>query len=229
MEDIHINSNSLALTRLLQLTAPTLPVGAYAYSQGLESAVEVGYLGDVGAAGEWITGILTEGICRTDLPMLLRMFNAWRAGDDNQLQAANEELLALRETRELWQEDLQMGRALARLLDSLEVTGKGLIKGPSFVSQFARAGAYWDIEEHDLLTGFAWSWLENQVSVATKLVPLGQTEAQALLMQISAEIPLLVTGVQESVQADHAPGQSLPGLAILSCQHEVQESRLFRS
>ena len=217
------------LTRLLQLTSPALPVGAYAYSQGLETAVDGQFIDDANSTKVWIEGILMESLARLDLPAISLFHEAWRNESHERLNALNDRILALRETRELWQEDKQMGQSLARVLDGLGVDGAKVVDTPTFISQFARAGYYWDIPLDELTTGFVWSWLENQVSIATKLIPLGQSDSQAVLFDLGESVDNLVTSVINNPISDDELGQSLPGLAILSCQHEIQHSRLFRS
>ncbi|VAW93901.1 Urease accessory protein UreF, partial [hydrothermal vent metagenome] len=89
------------------------------------------------------------------------------------------------------------------------------------------AAQRWQISLEDLLVGYTWSWLENAVAAAIKLVPLGQTEGQSLLYRFSAEIN---TAVEHALALnDDAIGASTPALAIASSLHETQYSRLFRS
>ena len=125
-----------------------------------------------------------------------------------------------------------MGRSLNKLLVALDLSPP-VLEVPSFVTQFAFAGVAWGISLEDLMIGFCFSWLENQVSVATKIVPLGQSAAQRLLAELSVEIEQAVSTLQPlALDADSKKwnfGQSLPGLAILSSRHETQESRLYRS
>jgi len=75
--------------------------------------------------------------------------------------------------------------------------------------------------------GFVWSWLENQVAAATKLVPLGQSHAQILLGEMQLVIPEAIEFSQ--TLDEFTLGGSLPALAIASSLHETQYSRLFRS
>lgn len=221
---------SPSLLHLLHLVSPALPVGAYAYSQGQEYAVELGYLKDAKTAGQWIEGVMQHSLGRLDLPVLLRLAEAWQQDSTDAVNYWNQFLQASRETAEFELEDQQMGRALMRLLASIEVPGA--LAWPrqqpaSFATAFSLAGHHWQIGTDDLLQGFCWSWLENQVAAATKLVPLGQTEAQQLLVS-------LVDSVQHCCQqakllADDELGAGLPALALISAQHETQYSRLFRS
>jgi urease accessory protein len=97
----------------------------------------------------------------------------------------------------------------------------------SYVAMFACACTAWKISPEDALQGLLWSWCENQVAAAIKLVPLGQTTGQQLLSDLQIQIPDCVqTGLALS---DDEIGFTLPGLGIASAQHEAQYSRLFRS
>jgi len=217
-----------AWLRLLQLCSVNLPVGGFAFSQGLEAAVEQGWVTDLAQTRVWLHQQLRGGIARLDLPLLLRQQTDARAAHWRGFAERNEELLASRETRELHLTDTATGNALVRLLRNLEVTLPPESSGDySFVSAFALAAAHWGIEPSRACTGYAWVWLENQVMAAAKLVPLGQTQAQQLLGELQPALLAcceLASGLEE---ADI--GNSLPALAIVSSWHETQYSRLFRS
>ncbi len=123
-----------------------------------------------------------------------------------------------------------MGRALLRLLlaeDICQAVGWPNAEIPCFATMFALAGSSYDIVVELLLQGFTWSWMEIQVGIATKIIPLGQTTAQRILRQLIT----LVDRVCELAGRleDDEIGFSMPGLAILSSNHEQQSSRLFRS
>jgi len=217
------------LLALMHLVSPALPIGAYAYSQAQEYAVDSGWLKEDGALAEWIEGLLRVSVGRLDLPVLSRMYQAWSSDDLTAVDHWNDFIRAARETRELLLEDEQLGIALQRLLVSLELDGASqMLNAPvSYVTQFALAGVRWKIERVDLMQGFAWSWLENQIAAATKLVPLGQTAAQKLLVDIMPCIPGVCRHAEQL--GDGELGVGLPALAIASSRHEAQYSRLFRS
>ena len=216
-----------SLLRLMQLCSQTLPVGAYAYSQAQEYAIATDVVNDAASAELWIMGVFTDGLGRLDLPALALAYRAvenknWTALDD-----LNEYLQASRETRELLLEDIEMGRSMQRLLKSLQLYN-GVTSRPSFVTQFACAGVCCSIDLQDLMTGFSYSWLENQVMVASKSVPIGQSESQKILYKLGDSVPVTVAKALElAEEADF--GTSLHGLAILSARHEVMEARLYRS
>ncbi len=199
---------TISLVRLLQLASPTLPVGAYSYSQGLEAAIDAGIVTDAASAERWIADVLEFSVARSDVPLLWRMLH----GED-----CNQEFIASRETAELRAETLQMGHSLSRLLCSLGIDAR---EG-AFPTVYAIAARAWSIEPRDALVGYLWGWLENQVMAAVKAVPLGQTDGQKILMTLGSRL--------EALDPQAAFSNFAPGLALLSSRHEVQYSRLFRS
>jgi len=220
----------LALVRLLQLASPALPIGLYSYSQGMERAVEDGWIRNRGQAGEWIGGLLAQSQARIDAPLLIRLHRAWMDGDDAALARWSKQLQSLRETAELRAEDRQGGQALARLLTGIEVSrAQPWIVRPdaTLATSFSLAAANWDIPELETAIGYLWSWLENQVLCAVKLVPLGQADGQRLLTELGEGIPELAKRALEL--DDEEIGGNAFGLALSSSRHEVQYSRLFRS
>lgn len=202
------------LARLLQLASPTLPVGAYSYSQGLEAAVEAGIVGDAASAQRWIADVLEFSVARMEAPLLWRMMH----GED-----LNEIFIASRETAELRAETLQMGHSLCCLLKALGVDApRGEV---AFPSAYALAARKWNLEPRAALLGYLWSWLENQVMAAVKTVPLGQTAGQKILFSLGEELDRVVDEAATRVEFLNFA----PGLALLSARHETQYSRLFRS
>ncbi len=159
--------------------------------------------------------------------MLLRVHRAWTLGDATAVAKLSRELEARRDTAELRFEDMAMGGALTQLLAKL---GESLPSGAPrlpFASAFAVACANWRIPEKDACAGFAWAWCESQIAAAVKLVPLGHTAGQRLLLALGAEIGAAVAA--GAALDDDDIGVTLPGLAIASALHETQYTRLFRS
>lgn len=222
--------SSLALLHMFHLSSPALPVGAYAYSQGLEYAIDSGQLKTAADVADWLRGVLHHGFGKLDLPVLMAAYRAWQHNDFLAVNEWNFFLRACRETSELLLEDEQLGVALQRLLLDLEAPASAintLNAKPTFAIMFALAGQHWKIPLTDLMHSFAYSWLENQVAAATKILPLGQTAAQKLLLQILPEIPNAIAAAQ--TLPVEAIGASLPGQVMASSSHEYQYSRLFRS
>lgn len=228
-----MNPMDTRLVRLLQLVSPTLPVGAYSYSQGLESAVEAGVVRDAAGAQAWIDDLLEYSIARMEAPTLARLMESWSAGDDAAAERWNALFLAGRETAELRAETLQMGYSLRKLLVELEGTDEEArarlagLEEMSFPAAFAFAVAHWQIPAQPALVAYLWAWLENQVMAAIKLVPLGQTDGQRILLGLGARLPAVAE--RAAALSDDEIGSFAPQLAILSSRHETQYSRLFRS
>jgi urease accessory protein len=216
------------LVRLLQLASPALPVGAFSYSQGLEAAVEAGLVHDRASAEAWIGDCLSLTIACMEAPVLARLIDAWRADGADQVNEWNEFFLASRETAELRAETAQMGYSLAKLLTELgEGNPAASLATIAFPTAFAYAVSRWQIESEPALIAYLWSWLENQVIAAVKAVPLGQTDAQRLLIALGDLLPAQAAAALQRDDDDLC--NFAPGLAILSAQHETQYSRLFRS
>jgi urease accessory protein len=225
-----IGSSELTLLRLLQLASPTLPVGAYAYSQGLEWAVEAGWVSDAESLAAWLDEQLTHAFGGVDLPLFFRLHAAALAGDQAGLEAWSAELLALRETQELLADDCERGRALFRLLRDLGVAAAeswAVRPAVPFATAMAVAAIAWEVPLAPAAQAFAWGWLENQVLAGVKLVPLGQVSGQRLLLELARRIPAVCE--QALRRADDEIGGSLPIVALASSLHETQYTRLFRS
>jgi len=229
-ESISPSLSPLALSRLLQLASPMLPVGAYSYSQGLESAIETGYVRDAATASQWIADVLTLYLGRFELPLLCRMCEALSNGEDPELW--NAVYCAGRDTAEGRAETLQMGYSLMRLLRDLDsaaaVTPTDMATPHiSFPLAFAKAAVAWKIPADTCVQAYAWSWLENQVAAAMKAIPIGQVAGQRILLAIGAMIPDVVACA--TILPENDISNFAPGLTLAACRHEVQYSRLFRS
>jgi urease accessory protein len=219
------------LARLLQLASPTLPVGAYTYSQGLEWAVEAGTVTNETTALIWIGDQLEWNLGRFEAPLLVRMMSAWKsATSDSDLDAR---YLASRETAELRAETLQMGYSLRRLLGELDELPNDFLAtlavppAPTFAYVWSGVATVWEIPPQEALTAWLWSWAENQVMAALKAVPLGQAAGQRILLEIGRRIPDVVE--QALMMQDDDTSNFAPGFAIACARHETQYSRLFRS
>lgn len=220
--------NDLALLQLMRLVSPSLPIGGFAWSQGLEYAIDSGVLTDARKIGDWIEGVMQYNLAHLDLPLIIRLHRAVATSDRQALAHWNAVTLASRETHELHEEDTQLGAALYRLLTSMERPLIGANLNPaSLLTAFAEAGAGHHIPGETCALGWLWSWLENQVTVASKALPLGQTDVQRILQRLLPALPVCVTIA--TGLGDDELGASFPGFAITSAKHETQYSRLFRS
>jgi urease accessory protein len=225
-------ASSLALVRLLRLASPALPVGAFGYSQGLETAIRLGWVSDEASLERWVTDVLTFNLSSFEAVMLARLHAAWAAREAIAVHDLNERVLAARESAELRAEAVQMGSALRTLFDStaeFEPAWIASLRGidrPAFATAFAFAAAAWRIDVEDMTAGYLFAWTENQVSAAMKSMRLGHIAGQRILSHVALAI---ATCVRRSRQPSAALSNFTPALAIASSMHETQNSRVFRS
>lgn len=223
--------NEPALLRLLQLVSPALPVGAYSYSEGLEVLIEQGRICDRNTLQNWLSQELRDGSIRVETAILWRAYHCLAQADLTGLQAWNQWLSATRETRELRQQNWQMGQSLCRLLAELlpalrpELAMIGL--PCNFAIAFALASHAESIPPETALLGYLYSWSANLISAGVRLIPLGQTEGQQI--QRSLQACLLPTAQEISQLSDEDLGSCSWGLSLASMTHETQYTRLFRS
>lgn len=219
--------NVQALLSLLHLSSSSLPIGAFAYSQGLETAVDLEWVTDEASLQQWLEPLLNHAQSNLEVPLLIRCYRAWQDNDITALNHWQAVLLANRETAELVQEEVMLGQTFFRLLTSIDVPLPPEAKGMSYLPLFAKACQHFGIAPEQAVTGWLWSWLENQITAACKTVPLGQTSAQRVLLALMPHIEqALLKGIAVE---DEAIGLTLPNFAMACAWHETQYSRLFRS
>jgi urease accessory protein len=216
-----------SLLHLLWLASPTLPVGAFSYSEGLEAAVDGGLVHDEATCATWLLNQLELVQARAELPLLAAAYRAAVAQDGDALQRLNAWVLATRESSEMLQQTQQMGRSLMAWMLSLQLDTALLkpLQPPTWPVAYAVVGAARATPLPDLLQAAAFGWAENLVMAAVRGVPLGQSAGQRLLAALVLAIP---QAVQDALAAAE-PIAFAPLLGITSCRHETQYSRLFRS
>jgi urease accessory protein len=226
--------------RLLQLASSTLPVGAYTYSEGLECLVESESINSAALLQDWIIQELTYGSVRIESGIMLRAHLSALQANEIKLLSWNAWWSAARETEELRLQSWQMGRSLLRLFLNLEepfpTAGINktwptlqilLERECNFAIAFGIVAAAWQIEPINTLLGYLQSWATNLIAAGIKLIPLGQTAGQQMLLNLQ---PMIEGAVQEIQQLpDDALESCGWGLSLASMAHETQYSRLFRS
>ena len=218
---------------LLRLASPQLPIGGYSYSQGLEMAVDNGRVNNPDSARRWISDQLLLNLARFEAPLLLAHCQAAAEENWGELQHICETHRASRETRELHLESRQMGYSLQQLLNGLpelDAPARSFLEQcaePHLALGWALAARAWGISPQDALAAWLWSWLENQLAVLMKTLPLGQQAAQRLTSEL---LPLLQQAQQDAthIKPEHI-GSAAFGLSLTCMAHERQYSRLFRS
>jgi urease accessory protein len=221
---------SLPFLRLCQLVSPALPVGAYHFSQGLEYAVHANWVRDESTAHDWINGIAHHAVGYLDVPVLVRLHDAWRTSDALEVRRWSRFLIASRETLELRAEERHMGKALAKVLVELDIEGARewiASDDTSYAAMFALAATQWSIDRESTAQAYLWAWSENQVLAALKLLPIGQSSGQRILNRMIPSIPDIVDHALTLDDEDIGIATPLHGMS--SAWHETQYSRLFRS
>ena len=223
-----------ALLQLMWLASPALPVGGFSYSEVLEAAVDAGLVQGEAQAGAWLLDQLHLSLARSDMAVVSKAFKAWQRNDLAAVTELNDWVSATRETSELRQQTEQMGRSMVEWLknrsaptDPRVAQAQTLAPAPTWPVAFALATAQTGAPLREALLSFAFGWAENMVQAALKAVPLGQRAGQRILAALMAEIPAAVD--RAAALMDGERQAFTPMLAILSAQHEMQYSRLFRS
>ncbi|KAM3105596.1 urease accessory protein UreF [Phormidesmis sp. 146-33] len=223
-----------ALLRLLQLASSTLPVGAYSYSEGVEAIVQSGKIESAESLEHWLRQELRYGAVRLEAAVMVRA--ARSLSDPATVLYWNRWLSAVRETEELRSQSWQMGRSLRCLFqdlqpDSLLLTPHASLLSPSencnFAIAFGIVSASWEIDERSAVLGYLHSWATNLISAGVKLIPLGQTAGQRLLLGLGEAIERSTQEIL-TLQDDDLSTCGW-GLSLASMAHETLYSRLFRS
>jgi urease accessory protein len=225
------------LLGLLQMASPALPIGAFSYSQGLEQAHAQGWVHNEEAATEWIS---SQWQCSFAPRELFALRQAFQTSDLESLLAINTEFLASRDAAEMRSETLQTGNSLMKWLKAM---------APNFVLDMAEQSLIKTLQSHKLtapvafsvcakaqqlplnaaLLAWSWSWLENQVQACVKIVPLGQTAGQRMLLALR---PLLLANDAVENLSENAMGEPWafsPLASIAAMRHERLYTRIFRS
>jgi urease accessory protein len=228
-------TNPDELCRALHLASPALPIGSFSYSQGLETAVELGLIRNEEDAFTWISDGLTEIVGRCEAPLVVFIHRACHLEPPtdafSEILYWNCWFLASRESMELRRETEQMGWSLLQLAHALQwitpAARANEIEPVAFPTAFALSASGLALTETATLTAFGFSWLETQVAAAVKLVPLGQTAGHRILNRCRTIVPTVVHAAAKTMPEDISSWA--PMLGILSARHENQYSRLFRS
>ncbi|MBE9039637.1 urease accessory protein UreF [Oscillatoriales cyanobacterium LEGE 11467] len=224
-------TRDFSLLYLLQLASPALPVGAYSYSEGLETLIERQTLTNADALEDWLERELHLGAIRLEAAVMVRGYRTETAGDHSSLAYWNQWLSAAKETEELRNQSWQMGRALSQLAVALHPTVDATLSASGTPCNFAIAfgiiAAGWQLDERSVLLAYLQSWATNAIGVGVKLIPLGQTIGQQLLVRLYPAIDTAATEILALEDDDLASCGW--GLALASMAHETLYSRLFRS
>ena len=219
------------LYRLMTWLSPSYPVGAYAFSHGLENAVERNFVHDRETALEWIRDLVLHGNGRADLVFLKE---AWEArGDTTALTDLARYAVAFQTTSELRTESVAQGRAFAEVsrnawqTSELETVLDAVAEAPAYPVVVGAVAAAHGVARESTMLAFAHAFAANLVSAAVRLVPLGQTDGQRMTEALEGDITAAVSDA--STLTRHTVSNATIYSDICSMNHETQYTRLFRS
>ena len=209
------------------LVSPNLPIGAFSYSEALESAVENKIVTDCDSFYKWLIHNLKRSLAYFELPVLRHLYES---NNVDEFSFWTQRAIAMRNTLELRKEEDDKGKAFVRLISSLLLTDNKEfleVARRSYLSAFSLYAKSDDLSLEMMLQCYLFSYIESQCIAAVKLVPLGQTDAWKCIKNashLSDEI------IEKSLTVkDDEIGAGLVNLSILSVKHETQYSRIFRS
>jgi urease accessory protein len=226
-------AEAAALYRLMTWLSPSFPVGAFSYSSGIEWAVEAGDIRDAATLTDWLAAMLSDGSGFCDAVFLARTHQAAEAGDDRGLREIAELAAAFVPSRERQLETSTQGRAFVETaraawscaaLDHALARCSGTIVYPVAVGLVSAAH---EIPLAPTLHAFLHALVSNWISAAARLIPLGQTDGQRVLVALEAVVSETARGAMSATLDDLGSATFRADLASL--RHETQYTRLFRS
>jgi urease accessory protein len=228
--------NSAQLLSLLQLSDPTLPIGGFSHSAGLETYVQYGIVKDKNSAGDFIRAQLAENISYTDAAFVSLAFDAAEAGNAKAVQQLDEECHAVKLPREMRQMSQKLGLRLLKIFSPLcenafaAAYKKTIENGEAnghYPLVFGIYAAAMKMAKKEALTAFFYNAAAGMVTNSVKLVPLGQLDGQAILFSLHPLIEKLVNGAMSPDR--NKIGLCCTGFDIRCMQHEQLYSRLYMS
>jgi urease accessory protein len=213
---------SAALLRLLQLSDPALPIGAYAHSGGLETYVQEGVVCDRVSAEKFVRDMLNTNLFYTDGALAALAHQAMVDGRMPDVMELDRLCEAVKVPKEIREGSRKLGGRLLKIF--------GAIEGPAprhYSVAFGYCAALLGIGLREMLTGFYYNAAAGMVTNCVKLIPMGQQDGQELLFSLQ---PLILELTEKSLEPDRELiGLCCTGLDIRCMQHERLYSRLYMS
>jgi urease accessory protein len=209
------------LLQLLAFMSPAFPVGSFAYSHGLERAIDDGIVTSAVEVREWIESLLVHGSGWNDAVLFAA---AYDASDEIRLEI-DELALALSASRERALETSDLGQSFAKAVAILSASeAKNFKTYPVAVAATCQKAC---IDKKTGSLGYLQAFSNSLIAVAVRLVPIGQTRGLEVMRDL---IPVISRTMERSMQANLDDlGSSTLLSDIASMKHENQYSRVFRS
>ncbi|WP_084788697.1 urease accessory protein UreF [Bradyrhizobium sp. Cp5.3] len=222
-----------ALYRLMTWLSPAFPVGGFSYSSGIEWAVEAGDIVDTATLADWLDAMLGDGSGFCDATFLVHAYLAAEAGKDASLCEIAEFAAAFVPSLERQLETTSQGRAFVDIaraawdadrLDAMVAACRTPLVYPVAVGVVAAAHG---VPLAPTLHAFLHALVSNWISAASRLIPLGQTDSQRVLVRLEAAVAATANRALLATLDDLGGATFRADLASL--RHETQYTRLFRS
>ena len=215
-----------ALQKLVTWLSPAFPVGSFAWSAGLETAIADRRVTDSERLQNWIEGALAHGGIRTDAILLA---HAHRSANDAAVLSELADLsLALNGSKERWMETTITGDSYARAMKFWPSHVLDLLPQPCpYPVAVGALAAGHDIGLEDTLLAWLTATVHGQISVAVRLVPLGQSDGLRVLSALEPSVAALAASAATATLADL--GAIAYAADIAQMRHETLEPRIFRS
>lgn len=224
------------LLALLQLCDTALPIGAFSFSNGLETYTQRGLITDAAALQEWLATLLRHAGQGGHLLPVALAYRATTTADWPQLERLDQLLTAMKHVRELRDASGKMGLGLLRLarqvwpgpaLEHLAaLRQQGRLAGHHAVV-LGVLGHALGITERTTVEAAGYQWLSGMIGAALRLLPLGQTAGQRILSALLLQLPAIADDIDHQGWDDL--GSAAPEFDIRAMQHETLHSRLFQS
>ena len=226
-------AEAAALYRLMTWLSPAFPVGGFSYSSGIEWAVEAGDITDTATLADWLDAMLGDGSGFCDATFLVHAYRATELGEDTTLNDIAELAAAFVPSRERQLETTSQGRAFIDIsraawdadgLDAMVAACRTALIYPVAVGVVA---AVHGVPLAPTLHAFLHALVSNWISAASRLIPLGQTDSQRVLVKLEAAVAATANRALNATLNDLGSATFRADLASL--RHETQYTRLFRS
>ena len=219
LEQQDTNTN-LSYHKVMAWLSPSYPIGSFAYSHGLEFEIASGNITEKQEVKQWVEDLLKFGSGWNELVL----FSLAYKSDINSLDELSNFAKALAQSKERYEETLALGRAFAKVTSKLVMVTGQEMPLPIVMGMCAKNE---DISLEYILPLFAHNFVANLISVAVRLVPLGQTAGQQVLFELFATIEEVANKALAASIADLGTSCILADIA--SMKHEILKTRIFRS
>jgi urease accessory protein len=222
-----------ALYRLMTWLSPAFPVGGFSYSSGLEWAVEAGDITDTATLADWLGAMLSDGSGFCDATFLVHAFRAAEAGEETRLREVAELAAAFVPSRERQLETSTQGRAFIDIsraawdAEGLDTLVASCGTPPVYPVAVGIVAAAHGVPLGPTMHAFLHAIVSNWISAASRLIPLGQTDSQRVLVTLEQAVTATANRALLATLDDLGSATFRADLASL--RHETQYTRLFRS